>query len=285
MYASALYASYHLGVRRHGNSDRGTLCRRKGILHERAPATFAKFGFGVAPLHLEFVRVPAAEPRSTSFERRLSARSLDQHTHICTDTFCSFRFSFHPDLFLFRFLPRPFCPWLPRSAEQYHRFPSPRHRNFRPKPVSQRPLNRQSRRNLSPTRRVTWRIIRGVGRKISRDRTANRRICEDSRVSARSPRNGSGDELVCRTRCTGDENYSPRITVVGESGASKIIGRYKYLDKTQKASFLSRVCTQMHNHRIVLESKCPHSTEFCIALTLSLTHSLSVCLSLSHCGS
>lgn len=78
-----------LKVRRHGNSDRGTL-RRKGILHERAPATFAKFGFGVAPLHLEFVRLYQQQPRSSALERRLSARSLDQHTHICTDTFCSF---------------------------------------------------------------------------------------------------------------------------------------------------------------------------------------------------
>lgn len=31
------------------------------------------------------------------------------------------------------------------------------------------------------------------------------------------------------------------------------------------------VCSQMHNHRIVLESECPHSTDFCIALSLSIT--------------
>lgn len=31
------------------------------------------------------------------------------------------------------------------------------------------------------------------------------------------------------------------------------------------------VCSQMHNHRIVLESECPHSTDFCIALSLSLS--------------
>lgn len=31
------------------------------------------------------------------------------------------------------------------------------------------------------------------------------------------------------------------------------------------------VCSQMHNHRIVLESECPHSTDFCIALSLSIS--------------
>lgn len=42
-------------------------------------------------------------PRNISLERRLSTRSLDQHTHICTNTFCSiFTFSY---LLYFLFFP------------------------------------------------------------------------------------------------------------------------------------------------------------------------------------
>lgn len=99
----------HLGgstTRKQWN-DRGTL-GRKGILHERAPATFAKnSASSVAPLHLEFVRVPPAsslELNNFCKRERLSTRSFtfDQHTHICTDTFFSIFSSSHfPSLFHF----------------------------------------------------------------------------------------------------------------------------------------------------------------------------------------